>query len=120
MLSAQQNKFASWLFSIAHNTAIDGIRKIKNRALEISTDNREIITKTNNPYDKVVHEETKQIIENIVNTFPAKQKNVFLLRMHAELSFKEIAELTKEPLNTVLSHMHYAVKKLRKEFEGKT
>jgi RNA polymerase sigma-70 factor (ECF subfamily) len=114
-----QNKFASWLFSIAHNTAIDGLRKKKRAPFSVDDSNLEIETTVNNPYDKVVHDETKQIIDKIVDDLPVKQKEVFLLRMHAELSFKEIAKLTKEPMNTVLSHMHYAVKKLRKELEGR-
>jgi DNA-directed RNA polymerase specialized sigma24 family protein len=38
-----------------------------------------------------------------------------LLRQHGDLSFKEIAALLGEPLNTVLSHMHYAVTKLRQQ-----
>ena len=113
----EQNKFSSWLFSIAHNTAIDGIRKLKTQSREILTDNIDTNTLSENPYEKVIHDETKQVIERIVNGLPAKQKHVFLLRMHAELSFKEIADLTKEPLNTVLSHMHYAVKKLRNELK---
>lgn len=114
-----QNKFASWFFSIAHNTAIDGLRKQKRKSFEITGDEVEINASGSDPYDKVIHDETKEIIDKIVNTLPIKQKEVFLLRMHAELSFKEIAELTKEPMNTVLSHMHYAVKKLRKELEGR-
>lgn len=114
-----QNKFSSWFFSIAHNTAIDGLRKEKRRKVETADDTLEMNSNSENPYDKVIHNETKEIIDKIVNTLPAKQKEVFLLRMHAELSFKEIMKLTKEPMNTVLSHMHYAVKKLRKELEGR-
>ena len=115
-----QNKFASWLFSIAHNTAIDGLRK-KKKIVNTSVDLGIIENQSNNEdaYNKVIHDETKQIIDKIVDELPVKQKEVFLLRMHAELSFKEIAKLTKEPMNTVLSHMHYAVKKLRKELEGR-
>ena len=44
---------------------------------------------------------------------PEKQRRVFLLRQQAELPYKEIAGIMNEPLNSVLSHMHYAVKKLR-------
>ena len=115
----EQKKFASWLFSIAHNTAIDGLRREKKRLHEVNNDEIEMGSESHNPYDKVVHEETKEIIDRIVNTLPVKQKEVFLLRMHGGLTFKEITELTKEPMNTVLSHMHYAVKKLRNELEGR-
>ena len=42
-----------------------------------------------------------------------EQKEVFLLREEAELSFKEIAEIQQCSIGTVLSRMRYALKKLR-------
>jgi len=45
---------------------------------------------------------------------PAKQKEVFLLRQHSGLSFKEIAGILDCPLNTVLARMHNAILNLRK------
>jgi RNA polymerase sigma-70 factor (ECF subfamily) len=110
-----QQKFASWLFSIAHNTAIDGLRKLKRTVNETSFSEIDMNGNSETAHDIIIHEETKEIINKIVDSLPHKQKEVFVLRMHAELPFKEIAEIMKEPMNTVLSHMHYAVKKLRKE-----
>ena len=62
--------------------------------------------------------EAKERINHIVESLPIKQKEVFLLRVNTELSFKEISEITGEPLNTVLSHMNYSVKKIRKALEN--
>ncbi len=114
----EQNKFSSWLFSIAHNTAIDGVRKKNRNSKEVNFEEIENSHSGEDPHNKIIHDETKAIINRIVNKLPEKQKEVFLLRTHGELTFKEIAELMKEPLNTVLSHMHYAVKKLRKEMKA--
>ena len=115
----EENKFSSWLFSIAHNTAMDGIRKKKTR--NIFVDKKDLPeTKSNeDPMEHVLHNETRRIIEEIINELPQKQKQVFLLRQHGGLSFKEISKLIDEPLNTVLSHMHYAVKKIRKVMKVK-
>lgn len=55
----------------------------------------------------------------IVNNLPEKQKQVFLLREHGDMTFKEIAELINEPLNTVLGHMHYAVEKIKRALRKK-
>lgn len=66
--------------------------------------------------DHVTNFETREIIKIIeaeIERLPERQKNVFLLRQHSGMSFKEIAQLTNQPLNTVLSHMHYAVGRLR-------
>ena len=49
----------------------------------------------------------------MIAQLPEKQRQVFLLRQHGELKFREIAELREEPLSTVLGHMHYALKKLK-------
>ena len=112
---AGQSKFSSWLFSIAHNTAIDHLRKkIKNRNFEIGDGDTDNISDQSNPHIEYVTGETNSIVMNAVEKLSVKQKNVVLLRIHGRMSFKEIAELTGEPLNTVISHMHYAVKKLKK------
>ncbi len=55
------------------------------------------------------------MVMSAVNKLPEKQRNVFLLRQHGGLTFKEIAKTMDQPLNTVLGHMHYAVSKIRKK-----
>ena len=110
----EQNKFSSWLFSIAHNTAMDSFRRKKVRSRIVHTDKSPDFTDGTDPQKEVELKETKDLLLGAVNTLSEKQKQVFLLRQHGELSFKEIAELTEQPLNTVLSHMHYSVKKIRK------
>jgi RNA polymerase sigma-70 factor (ECF subfamily) len=110
----ERNKFSSWLFSIAHNTAMDNLRKNRVREAVVYTD-KFYDGKTNgDPHGEVVADELKRLIENAVSTLPQNQKRVFLLRQHCKMTFKEIAELLDEPLNTVLSHMNYAVKKIKK------
>lgn len=110
-----QNKFPSWLFSIAHNVAIDLLRspvsKIKDHPLESAVAN----TNGENPLSTLVAKETGELVMLAVNELSEKQKQVFLLRQHSGMSFKEIATATNQSLNTVLGHMHYAVKKIRKK-----
>lgn len=110
-----KNRFSSWLFSIAHNTAMDHLRKkAKERNFEEIID--DIANFNENPglSDELDNNEIIKHISKAVDKLPEKQKNTFLLRIHSEMSFKEIAKVTGEPLNTVLSHMRYAVIKLKK------
>lgn len=109
----EQNKFSSWMFSIAHNIAMDSFRKKKVRSRVTHTDELPEIQSGKSPQHEVEFSETKKILRDAVYQLSEKQKQVFLLRQHGEMSFKEIAELTNQQLNTVLSHMHYAVKKIR-------
>jgi RNA polymerase sigma-70 factor (ECF subfamily) len=115
----ERQKFSSWLFTIAHNVAIDILRKRKNVNKEINFGEYVTVENSKNPEELLIRDETMVIINTAVENLTEKQKTVFLLRQHGDLSFKEIAETTGEPLNTVLSHMRYAIKKVRKKIEEK-
>ncbi|MCF8241933.1 MAG: sigma-70 family RNA polymerase sigma factor [Melioribacteraceae bacterium] len=109
----EKNRFASWLFTIAHNVAVDAFRK-KKLPQEEYNDNIEFENSwRNNPHQEYVVNELTERLNIAVAKLSDKQKKVFLLRQHGGLSFKEIADLMNEPLNTVLSHMRYAVKKVK-------
>ena len=108
----EREKFSSWLFSIAHNVTIDMYRK-RGLKYEEHPNNIEIASNENIQM-KIENDERKELLENALHSLTEQQKEVLLLRQHGELKFKEIAEITKQPLNTVLSHMNYAVKKLKK------
>ncbi len=109
-----QQKFSAWIFTIAHNVAMDTIRrkKLNNNLIEFN-DNSEF--DNNNPLEELVVKERMEIINNSIENLSEKQKSVFLLRQHGGMTFKEIAKATNQPLNTVISHMHYAVKKIKKQ-----
>ena len=110
---SEKQKFSSWLFSIAHNTAMDNLRKRKHENL-ISEIDPDEIRSSHDPCKELIDNEKNEMIKSAIETLPPKQKEVFLLRIYGEASFKDISELTKEPINTVLSHMHYSIKKLKK------
>lgn len=114
-----QNRFGSWLFGIAHNVAIDSMRKNKVRALLSYTAELPEYASPERPDSQLVVNEVQHEIEKVLQCLPDKQRQVFLLRQHSEMSFKEIATLLGQPLNTVLGHMHYAVSKLRKVLSEK-
>jgi RNA polymerase sigma-70 factor (ECF subfamily) len=111
----EQNKFSSWLFSIAHNVAVDSIRRESAKPQFRSFDEVQTFTSDNNPHNTIVEKETNELVMAAVSTLSEKQKQVFLLRQHSDMTFKEISEVTNQPLNTVLGHMHYAVTRIRKK-----
>ena len=112
-----QKKFSSWLFTIAHNVAMDNLRskKSKNSLMDISEADKNPLFVT--PEEILINKETVELINNSISSLSEKQRTVFLLRQNGDMSFKEIAETINEPLNTVLSHMRYAVKKIKKQIE---
>lgn len=110
-----RNKFSSWMFSVAHNTAMDHLRKkTMEKNFEGIRDDTANFHENPDLSDELHNNEIKKQISIAVEKLSEKQKNVFLLRIHSGMSFKKIAEVTGESLNTVLSHMRYAVIKIKK------
>ena len=53
-------------------------------------------------------------IREIVDMLPEEQREVIVLRHYADMSFKEIAEMTNCSINTALGRMRYALLNMRK------
>ena len=62
----------------------------------------------------MVLKEQNQSLRNLINQLPDEQKEVLVLRHYADLSFKEIAEMTDSNINTCIGRMHYALLNLRR------
>ena len=58
-------------------------------------------------------------IRSLVDQLPAEQREVVILRHYADMSFKEIAALTRVSINTALGRMRYALINIRKMVEEK-
>ena len=114
----EQKKFASWLFTIAHNVAMDFLRSKNKNAILVPIDEINDKSYLQSIDDQIVQKEELEKINKIVMKLSNKQREVFLLRQNGDLSFKEIAEITNQPINTVLSHMRYSIKKIKKQFEN--
>jgi RNA polymerase sigma-70 factor (ECF subfamily) len=57
------------------------------------------------------------MLRSWIRRLPEEQREVLVLRNYADLSFKEIAEITNTNINTCIGRMHYAVINLRKMME---
>lgn len=112
--------FKSWLFRITHNLVIDRARKrrpivdLQGRA----EDGEDVFeTRVEDPGPRVdqglAGRELGERIASAVRELPDEQREVFLMRMEADLPFKEIARIQGTSINTALGRMHYALGKLR-------
>lgn len=118
----QHKNFLNWLFRIAHNLVIDRARRNKkNISMQTATggDDGDQTLEDRLPAPGITPAEEVggiglgERIERAVETLPPDQKEVFLMRMYAGTSFKEIAKIQKCPINTCLARMQYALAKLR-------
>ncbi len=114
----EQQKFSNWLFTIAHNVIQDYFRKNNRRKHEETFEDLSIIANSETPHTSFILSEEKSLMMKAVMNLPDKQREVFLLRQQTNITFKEIAVITGEPINTVLSSMNYAVRKIKKYVEA--
>ncbi len=106
-------RFESWLFTIANHLALDSIRRRPALAAETGDP-----VDARGPEEDLAHREVQDAFLRAVERLPEDQKQVFLLREEAGLSFKEIAQVTGCPLNTALGRMHYAMLHLRRSLKA--
>ena len=115
-------RFESWLFTIANNLCIDQARRRKPEASLTDVDQdlapERFASEAREPLEDLEAEERRGAILKAVERLPFDQRQVFLLREEAGLSFREIADLTGCPLNTALGRMHYAMEALRKSLKA--
>ena len=108
-----QQTFLAWLMMIGRNTMLDHFRKV-NRKKESELDDSYMgEAKVELPSQKMGRNELEQKVEEVLDSLPSEQREVYLLRQSG-VSFKDIAVMQDVTLNTALGRMHYAVTKLKK------
>jgi RNA polymerase sigma-70 factor (ECF subfamily) len=117
-------KFFSWVTRIAHNLIIDHFRREKKMKM-ISSDNDDApltsvaVLAASTEEDMVKNQMLKEV-RNLIEHLPFEQREVVIMRIYMDMSFKEIADQTGVSLNTALGRMRYALINLRKMLAQKT
>jgi RNA polymerase sigma factor (sigma-70 family) len=113
-----EGKFLPWALRIAHNFCVDHFRKVKRTPTIKTSDDQdlfEIIKHSDHPADyKMTRTQTHRNIQELVDLLPEEQREIIVLRHYANLSFKEIAQMTNCSINTALGRMRYGLINLRK------
>ena len=121
----QRAKFTTWLYTLARNLCIDNSRRMvhrKTRSLDQPDEEGQTMldrTADKGPAvdRKVIGQQLQTRLQAAIDSLPDDQREVFLMREQADLSFKEIAEVVGISENTVKSRMRYALEKLRAQLE---
>jgi RNA polymerase sigma-70 factor (ECF subfamily) len=120
----RSGNFKAWLWQIVRNKTTDRMRK-KSPSLvldaPVCADDEGEHTVVDQLTDDAAADALMQIEEmerrrmacDAIDMLPTAQKEVVLLRINGELSFKEIADMLATPIGTVLARMHNAVKSLK-------
>jgi RNA polymerase sigma-70 factor (ECF subfamily) len=121
----QRAKFTTWLYTLARNLCIDNSRRMvhrKTRSLDQPDEEGQTLldrTAAQGPAvdRKVIGQQLQTRLQQAIDALPEDQREVFLMREQADLSFKEIADIIGISENTVKSRMRYALEKLRAQLE---
>ncbi len=122
----QGEKFKTWFFTIARNTAIDHMRKKKHIPFSQfeNDDGENFIEETiadTEPSAEALFErsENKALVEGLLEELPVYYKEVLYLYYNEELTLEEISQVMKKSLNTIKSQHRRAIGVLRKRLHPK-
>jgi RNA polymerase sigma-70 factor (ECF subfamily) len=120
-------KFSSWLFKIAHNAAIDQLRKRRVPTISLEIEDAELNDplrsyadpNAEDPDESLKRQEMAHAIESSLDSLRPEYREILVLRFEQEKSYEEISEITELPLGTVKTHLHRARKALAGDLSKK-
>lgn len=117
----EEGKFLPWVMRIAHNLVIDHFRK-SNRMPKFDNSGEFSIfsvlsDSTLNAEKTIIKNQVESDVRRLIEELPEDQKEVLVMRMYQDMSFKEISERTGVSINTALGRMRYALINMRKVIE---
>jgi len=115
-------KFSTWIYKIAHNAAIDHLRRSsgRERSLVAGTDSDSydlpIESDGLTPEQQTEREERRVEIESVIRSLPTAYRELIILRHSQDLTYEEIVEVTGFPLGTVKNRLFRARDLMRQQF----
>ncbi|MDI1304346.1 MAG: sigma-70 family RNA polymerase sigma factor [bacterium] len=114
----EEGKFLPWVMRISHNLIVDHYRKTKKMPMFRETEEFSIFSIMSDDSlsieNKMISEQVEMDIKRLIEELPVDQKEVLVMRMYQDMSFKEISEVTGVSINTALGRMRYALMNMRK------
>lgn len=106
-----KSKILTWLYSIAINEALDFVRKSKNNASSVMTDDSGVAERlmADEYFDG---DETHALLMQAVATLPEVQRTVFNLKYFDNMKYSEISAILNTSEGSLKASYHIAVKKI--------
>lgn len=117
----EEDKFVSWVMRISHNLIMDHYRKIKRMPIQRDNDEFSIFSilsdSSPNIENKIILKQLQIDLKKLIEKLADDQKEILIMRIYCNMSFKEISEEKNISINTALGRMRYALNNLRKIIE---
>ena len=115
---AEIQNFESYLFITVKNEALDYLKKEKRRKyVVIDSENDFFLKEYEDPYEKLIEKELRNLIFSTVESLPPKRKMVYKMVKDEHLTYKEVAALLDISQRTVNVHVTMAVKEIKSTVE---
>lgn len=109
-----ESKFMTWIYKIASNETFSYLKsKNKRKWEDLDQSNYSPLASENIDGSKIIH-----LLDQAINKLPNKQKQIFLMRYEADLSYQEISEITGTSIGALKASYHHAVKKIEEEIKN--
>ena len=114
--ASQNPEPATWLFTVCRNGALNVCRKerrmqyLDGGLIEAREAEQPM------PFERLEEQEAAGFLLRIVATLPIRQQEVLQLKFQNDLSYRQIAEITKTTANNVGVLIHTALKTLRQRY----
>jgi RNA polymerase sigma-70 factor, ECF subfamily len=106
--------FYYWLFSIARNEVYTFLRQKRSNGMTSSIDEEDVIGDVETPLEKLVNEETADLLRRSIDQLKIEYREVLILRQYEKFSYAEIATITGDTISSVESRLFKARKQLAK------
>ncbi len=118
-----KSRFVTWLLTIAHNVAIDHLRRRSPASLDEMQDCDdgapfEVQDARPSPFEQAAAGEASAHLEAALQQLPAIFREVLTLRIHEQMKLEEIAKLIHIPVATVKTRLYRGVMALRPVLKG--
>jgi RNA polymerase sigma-70 factor (ECF subfamily) len=115
---SEEGKFLPWVMRIAHNLIIDHFRKSSRMPMYDGSDSFNVFSVMGdeklNAENQIIKDQIDSDLTVLIDELPEDQREVLVMRIYKDMSFKEISENTGVSINTALGRMRYALINLRK------
>lgn len=108
------DKFKWWMYRIISNECLSEGRKVKRKSEVIqNTDALPDFSDFNDPYFLYNKSERGKVVLMALQSIPAEQRQIIIMKEYEGMKFREIAEVLNESENTVKSRLYYGLKAMK-------
>src|SRR5262245_39943356 len=107
----RESRLKTWLYRIAMNHCINHVKKHAPDFVEVTESVGSIGASVQSQLED---REQREHFRRLVKQLPPKQKAILELRIHEQLSYEEIANMSGRSVSTIKASVFFALEKLRK------